>query len=129
MDSQILIEEIARTFNRFGFKAEEPKVEMRGTSAFVTFKTEAATGQAAFSQETVTCSARIALNDDGTVRTWNRERMVDPMTIVTLEVNYNHYSGGHNGYSERFFAKIETHYGEQICNRLVRESDAAMFPS
>ena len=81
-----LIKAVANEFQKFGFKAQNVKVEHEGTGKYKNdvyiFEKEDPTGQSAFSQKSVQCSFRDFKNG-----------------YLELNIHYTHTAGGSNGYS------------------------------
>lgn len=101
--------ELARfEFRRYGFRADGGKSDKVHETVRITFDQEPATGQAAFTQYTVTPYVRIwcdAHDEDGqyVVKSDAEEIGLD------LCVSYVHVSGGGNGFNVPYTLKL-THF-------------------
>lgn len=94
--------ELARLeFRRWSFRADGGRITQVEKSIRCEFETEAATGQAAFTQYKVTPHFRI----------WVEAESTDPQAVLKtdeerialeLSVSYDHIDGGSNGYSARY---------------------------
>lgn len=114
-------------FRRHGFKAEDPHLSQRNGYVRVEFAEEFATGQAAFSQRTVTCALQVYLPETGStagsgstvkMEPWKLYQLALPPSEdaeasisvtkhpVRLEVGYKHHGSGSNGFSRDYFVRV-----------------------
>lgn len=121
-----MAEIIANHFRTYGFKCEEPRF-MTGISTpgnrlsgwlVVEWKEEKPTGQAAFSQEQVTCRAKfyeeelegrhVGELDDTAVPLYKPTIGEAEVAAARLEINYLHHGRGMNGYTRDALINVRT---------------------
>jgi hypothetical protein len=110
---------VQEEFRRHGFRADGPTIIDTGRDGRTydfEFADEPATGQVAFSQKKVTCHCRVWA--DGQEEAGFKCDRQSPIAL-DLEVSYQHWGGGSNGFSNRYHLTAQSFSEEARLDDIV----------